>query len=42
MASSGNVNWMGIIGLIGSVLMIAGLLRNRSWSKKQGGDRVEA
>ena len=25
MASSGNVNWMGIIGLIGSVLMIAGV-----------------
>ena len=25
MASSGNVNWMGIIGLIGAVLMIAGV-----------------
>lgn len=24
------------------VLMIAGLLRNRRWSKKQGGDRVKA
>ena len=24
------------------VLMIAGLLRNRRWSKNRGGDRVEA